>query len=67
MFYTNMWLAQAKMKYFFCGDLFKFLHILDYLHGVGFSLTSSLQTMVLKVWVQFMDLPRSQLLFLYLQ
>ena len=55
-----MLLAQAKMKYFFCIDLFNFLHVLDYLHEVGFSLTSSLQSMVLKVWVQFMDLPRSE-------
>jgi hypothetical protein len=25
------------MKYFFCLDLFIFLHVLDYLHVVGFS------------------------------
>jgi hypothetical protein len=35
-----MWLAQAKMKYFFSLDLFIFLYVLDYLQVVGFSLTS---------------------------
>ena len=34
-------LAQAKMKYFFCGDLFNFLLVLDYHLGEGFSLMSS--------------------------
>ena len=46
------------MKYFFCIGLFNFLHVLDYLHMVGFSLTSVFID-VLKVWVQFMDLHRS--------
>ena len=59
MFYINMWLAQAKNEIFLLYDLFNFLHVLDYLHMVGFSLTSNLQSMVLKLWVRFMDLPRS--------
>ena len=56
----NMWQAQAKIKYsssvLIC---FNFLHVLDYLLVEGFSLTSCLQSMVLRVWVYFIDISRS--------
>ena len=57
-------LAQAKMKYFFSGDLFNFLLVPDYHLGEGFSLTLS-SIVVLKLWVQFIDLPRSNVLKMF--
>ena len=49
----NMWQAQAKNEIFLLSDLFNFLHVLDYFHVVGFSLTFLLQSMVLKMWVVY--------------
>ena len=52
--------TSKKWNIFFWSWSVYFFHVLDYLHVVGFSLTSSLLSMVLKVWVQFIDVPRSE-------
>ena len=63
MFYIICDLAQAKKKYFFFGDLFNFLLVLDYHLGEGFNLTLS-SIVDLKLWVQFIDLPRSAMRYI---
>ena len=57
--HINVTSTSKKWNIFICSWSVYFLHVLDYLHVVGFSLTSCLQSMVLKVLVQFIDIPRS--------